>query len=68
MALGSLYVAALLSSFEQPASPERYGCNSSQQIAATLSKHGQWERKFKVQVEDLEGMFPPLQALEALAF
>jgi CTD kinase subunit beta len=47
VALASLYVAALLSSFEQPN-------NSSHQIAAILSKRGQWEHKFQAQVEDLE--------------
>ncbi|RDB18047.1 CTD kinase subunit beta [Hypsizygus marmoreus] len=54
IALGSLYVAALLSSFEQPASPSREGFRSSQELAAYLGKHGSWEKKFKSQVEDLE--------------
>lgn len=54
VALGSLYVGALLSSFEQPMAPERSGYNSSHQIAAILSKRGEWELKFHAQVEDLE--------------
>lgn len=57
VALGSLYVAALLSSSEQLMRPERSGYNSSHQIAAILSKGGEWERKFQAQVEDLEGMY-----------
>ena len=57
VALGSLYVGALLSSFEQPMAPERSGYNSSHQIAAILSKRGEWELKFHAQVEDLEGMY-----------
>lgn len=54
VALASLYVAALLSSFERPEN------NSGHQIAAILSKRGQWEQKFQAQVEDLEGAFCPL--------
>jgi len=54
VALGSLYVAALLSSFEQPTSSERPECHTSHEIVTTLSKRGQWERKFQAQVEDLD--------------
>src|SRR5882762_11564338 len=57
VALGSLYTAALLSSFEQPMAPERPGYNTSHQIAAILSKRGEWEIKFQAQVEDLEGVY-----------
>lgn len=57
VALGSLYVAALLSSFEQPVVSERSGYNSSQKIAAIFSRRGEWERKFQAQVEDLEGVY-----------
>lgn len=56
VALGSLYVAALLSSLEQPAKTELTGYHSSHQIAALLGRRGEWERKFQTQVEDLEGM------------
>jgi CTD kinase subunit beta len=55
VALGSIYVASLLSSFEQPPSPEQSGYRSSHEIAATLSE-GQWEQDFQSQVEDLEGI------------
>jgi len=54
VALASLYVAALLCSFEQPIISGRPGSNSGHQIAAILSKRGQWEHKFQAQVEDLE--------------
>lgn len=55
IALGSIYVAALLSSFEQPTQPARPGFRGDNDIAAMLSKHGEWEKKYQVQVEDLEG-------------
>lgn len=54
IALGSIYVAALLSSFEQPASPTREGFRTSGNIASSLGKRGDWEKKFQSQVEDLE--------------
>ena len=59
VALGSLYVAALLSSFEQPASPERPGYKASYEVAAVLSTSGPWETLFQAHVEDLEGMSFP---------
>jgi CTD kinase subunit beta len=37
--------------------PERPGYNTSHQIAAILSKRGEWEIKFQAQVEDLEGVY-----------
>lgn len=54
IALGGLYVACLLTSFEQPLSdnPERI---AAEEIAQKLKKKGDWERKFQSQVEDLEG-------------
>lgn len=55
VALGCIYLAALLSSFEQGASPERPGYNSSQQIAVTLGKPGFWEDQYQTQVQDLQG-------------
>lgn len=58
VALGGLYVAALLSSFEQPMAAERPGYKTSHQIAAILSRRGEWEQKFQAQVEDLEGVYP----------
>ncbi|OBZ71402.1 CTD kinase subunit beta [Grifola frondosa] len=54
VALSCLYLAALLSSFEQGTSPERPGYHSSHQIAATLGKPGPWERQFQAQIQDLE--------------
>ncbi|KAF7985578.1 hypothetical protein HWV62_3859 [Athelia sp. TMB] len=56
VALGGLYVAALLSSFEQPMTAELPGYNSSHQISAILSKRGDWEDKFHARVEDLEAI------------
>jgi len=56
VALGGLYVAALLSSFEQSMSAELPGYNSSHQIAAILSKRGDWEDRFHARVEDLEAI------------
>jgi CTD kinase subunit beta len=58
VALGSLYVATLLSSFEQPTSPHQPGHRSSHEIAATLSTEGNWEGDFQAKVEDLEGISP----------
>jgi len=60
VALGSLYVAALLSSFEQPTSPHRPGYRSSHEIAVTLSKRGEWQDKFQVKIADLEGKPLPM--------
>ncbi|KAI0953135.1 hypothetical protein AcW1_007437 [Taiwanofungus camphoratus] len=54
IALGCLYLAALLSSFEQGTSPDRPGYHSSHQIAATLGKPGQWEQQFQAQIQDLQ--------------
>jgi len=55
IALGSLYVAALLSSFDQPPSAGNAGFRSPHEVGEILKKHGDWEKKFKSQVEDLEG-------------
>ena len=55
VALGCIYLAALLSSFEQGTSPEQPGHNNSHQIAATLGKPGNWEQQFQTQVQDLQG-------------
>ncbi|KAJ8080487.1 RNA polymerase II C-terminal domain kinase beta subunit [Marasmius tenuissimus] len=54
VALGGIYVASLLSSFEQePASSE---ARSAHKIAAILGQHGPWEAKFQSHVEDLEAI------------
>ncbi|GBE85176.1 CTD kinase subunit beta [Sparassis crispa] len=54
VALGCVYLAALLSSFEQATSPKRAGYSSGDQIAAALGKPGHWEEQFQAHVEDLE--------------
>jgi CTD kinase subunit beta len=55
VALACIYLAALLSTFEQNdanASPES---QNNIKIVATLRDHGPWEKKFQAQVDDLEG-------------
>ena len=55
VALACIYLAALLSTFEQNdanASPES---QNNLEIVATLRDHGPWENKFQAQVDDLEG-------------
>ncbi|KAJ7147048.1 cyclin-like protein [Mycena crocata] len=56
VALAGLYLAALLSSFEQPVMREDSGLRSSHEIAEILGKNGDWERKYQAQVDDLEGI------------
>ncbi|KAJ6585084.1 cyclin-like protein [Mycena capillaripes] len=51
VALANLYVAALLSSFEQPVRED-----STSRIAETLGRNGDWEQKYQAQVDDLEGI------------
>ncbi|KAF9444338.1 cyclin-like protein [Macrolepiota fuliginosa MF-IS2] len=53
LALGSLSLACLLSTFEQAPSdsPDRV---AAEEIMKRLQKKGDWERKFQSQVEDLE--------------
>jgi CTD kinase subunit beta len=58
VALGSVYLAALLSSFEQPITQEPPGYNNGHQIADILGKNGKWEDQFMARVEDLEGLSP----------
>ncbi|KAI0917353.1 hypothetical protein AcW1_007437 [Taiwanofungus camphoratus] len=69
IALGCLYLAALLSSFEQGTSPDRPGYHSSHQIAATLGKPGQWEQQFQAQIQDLQGIrsYPIRLSVSALS-
>ncbi|KAF8631401.1 hypothetical protein AX15_002409 [Amanita polypyramis BW_CC] len=57
IALGSIYVAALLSSFELPVPPPEEvpeGCRAPHDIALLLGNRGDWEKKYQAQVEDLE--------------
>ncbi|KAI0822015.1 cyclin-like protein [Trametes gibbosa] len=54
VALGCLYLAALLQSFERGTSPEREGQHTSHSIAATLSKSGEWEKQFHAHIADIE--------------
>ena len=54
VALGCLYLAALLSSFERGTSPERPGHNTAHQIAATLSASGEWGKQFQAHIGDIE--------------
>ncbi|TRM64209.1 cyclin-like protein [Schizophyllum amplum] len=56
VALGSIYVAALLSSFEQPHEEEHPDTTSSHDIAQMLHEHGAWEASFQCQVDDLEAI------------
>ncbi|KAK7030757.1 cyclin N-terminal domain-containing protein [Favolaschia claudopus] len=55
VALANLYVAALLSSFEQPIASDP-GTRTPHEIAAILGKNGDWESKYQAQVDDLEGI------------
>lgn len=57
LALGSIYVASLLLSFEQPSSPEREGETSASELANLLNQHIDWETKFHSKAEDLDGAF-----------
>lgn len=59
VALACLYLAALLSSFEQGTSPEQSGFHSSHEIAATLGNSGEWESQFQAHIEDLDGAYVP---------
>jgi CTD kinase subunit beta len=52
VALACIYLAALLSTFEQT---ETHAPHNNHEIVATLRDHGPWEVKFQAQVDDLEG-------------
>ncbi|TFK40848.1 cyclin-like protein [Crucibulum laeve] len=57
IAIGSIYVAALLTSFEQPLPPPLTPGSRTRhahEIASMLTTHGPWEKQFHSQVEDLE--------------
>ena len=55
VALAALYLAALLSSFEQGTSEEQPGFHTSHEIAGTLGQGGEWENQCQAHVEDLDG-------------
>ncbi|KAF5385628.1 hypothetical protein D9757_005540 [Collybiopsis confluens] len=61
VALGSIYVAAILSSFEQPESEEQ---RQNLELAGMLGQHGEWEQRFQAHLEDLEG----IQSLSSLVY
>ncbi|KAJ8502578.1 hypothetical protein ONZ45_g11628 [Pleurotus djamor] len=54
VALGSLYVAALLTSFEQPEASRTDDIRSAATFAEALHKGGDWQVKYHAQIEDLE--------------
>jgi len=56
IALACVYLAALLTSFDTPATPRSDGDPyvASHEISAILGDHGSWEKKFNAHVEDLE--------------
>ncbi|KAF9524275.1 cyclin-like protein [Crepidotus variabilis] len=54
LALGSIYTAGLLLSFEQPNSPQRDGETSNADLANQLNKHLDWEKKFQSKAQDLD--------------
>ena len=56
IALGSIYVAGLLLSFEQPPSPQMHGGPSSAEIAQKLNSPSSWEKQYHTQAGDLEGL------------
>lgn len=60
VALGCLYLAALLTSFEQTPEPEQPDHISPQQFTELLGRGGEWENKFQARIGDLEGTFPSL--------
>ncbi|KAJ4491485.1 cyclin-like protein [Lentinula edodes] len=53
VALGSIYVAAILGSFEQPEGEER---QENLKFAASLGQRGDWEQQFQAHLEDLEAI------------
>jgi CTD kinase subunit beta len=69
LALGCIYVAALLSSFEEPNQPAKLPppvdphLMSNEELAAILGQEGPWESQFKVRAEDLDGTWLAFRAL-----
>lgn len=57
VALGCLYLAALLTSFEQPRELEQPDHISPNQFTELLGRGGEWEHKFQARIGDLEGIF-----------
>lgn len=55
VAVACIYLAALLSTFEQSETRAPHGCSSNHEIVAILGDHGSWEKKFQAHVDDLEG-------------
>ena len=55
VAIACLYLAALLSTFEQGETQVPPGCCSNREIVTILGDHGPWEKTFQAQVDDLEG-------------
>ena len=53
--MASLYLAALLTSFEQGPAPVPPGFHTSHEIAEKLGRPGVWERKYRCLVNDLHG-------------
>ena len=66
VALGSLYVAAILTSFEQLEQPEGDPEKTDNDIklagktTGLLGQPGDWEQRFQVHLEDLEGTPQPI--------
>ncbi|KAH8989649.1 cyclin-like protein [Lactarius hatsudake] len=56
VAIACLYLAALLSTFEQSETQVPHGCRSNHEIVTILGDHGPWENKFQAQVDDLEAI------------
>ncbi|KAL0961355.1 hypothetical protein HGRIS_006311 [Hohenbuehelia grisea] len=54
IALGCLYLAALLSSFEQPPSASQNGALTSHGLVNKFTKDGGWLKVYHTQAEDLE--------------
>jgi CTD kinase subunit beta len=57
LALGGLFVASLLTWFEQAPS-DKPEWAAAQDISQKLRKKGDWERKFQSQVADMQGEHP----------
>jgi len=56
VAIACIYLAALLSTFEQSETQPSAECHSDREIATILGDHGLWEKKFQAQVDDLEAI------------
>ena len=56
VAIACIYLAALLSTFEQNETRPPTDGRSNHEIVALLGDHGPWEKQFQAQVDDLEGM------------